>query len=104
MINHLYSDEVERAAGNYMRYVAMTRGYRGCFGVGDSLLEAVEMMRRAGAKKKDDYKVYRFISHFPFAPADRDATDGEADAWVGADGSISWLRCERECWGEMKGD
>ena len=44
----------------------------------------------------------RFTSKLPFAPFDRKAEEGEADAWVGQDGSLNWTRCERELVGRYE--
>lgn len=71
-------------------------GYGGHWGVGASRNAAVEKMRAAGAKKRDRYKLWRFYSELPFAPTDRDAHEDEADAFVGGDGTVNWIRCERE--------
>lgn len=72
----------------------------GWFGNGDTL-ESAERAARAAARRPTAARwkarrVYRFTAALPFAPYDRDATENEADAWVGRDGSINWVRCDRE--------
>ncbi|MBW3597554.1 MAG: hypothetical protein KY475_09800 [Planctomycetes bacterium] len=68
--------------------------YGGAWGSGATQDEATDNdFRAAGA---GNAKVYRFTSDLPFAPADRDATDDEADAWVDEYGGTSWVRCDRE--------
>jgi len=68
----------------------------GNWGVGATREEAVANARKAGAKKRDKFRVWRFTSELPFAPIDRGAFNDEADCWVGQDGSTNWIRCERE--------
>lgn len=80
-------------------YIAMaTRPseYGGWWGVGEVAEEAIRQCRNSGAKRKSDrFKLWRFDSRLPFAPRDRDALDTEADAWVGQDGGVRWIRCDR---------
>lgn len=76
------------------------KGLYGHYGKGTTLAEAQAAYKKAGGKKRDKQIVHRFESELPFAPFDRDATDEEADAWVGRDGSINWLRCQRTAVGE----
>lgn len=78
------------------RYIALSGGIYGHWGVGSSVIEAVANAKRAGAKKRDGCRVFRFWSELPFAPATRPAHEDEADCWVGRDGSCNWIRCERE--------
>ena len=78
-------------------YLAITVGdIYGYWGAGGTVDEAVKKMRKAGAKKRDAYRVYRFTSELPFAPSERKATAEEADCWIGRDGSCNWIRCDRE--------
>lgn len=78
------------------RYIARTvGGLYGYWGAGRIEDEAIEKMRKSGAKRRDPYRVYKFTSDLPFAPVDREATEQEADCWVGEDGSCNWIRCER---------
>lgn len=79
------------------RFIAVTKGgLYGYWAGGATLEEAVKGLRKAGAKKRAPYRVYKFTSELPFAPAKREATEGEADCWIGQDGSCNWIRCERE--------
>ncbi len=80
-------------------YIALTGGLYGYWGVGCTPTEALENVPMGMGSKKSKKTVFtieRFFSQKPFAPTDRAAEDNEADAWVGKDGSINWLRCERE--------
>ncbi len=78
--------------------------FGGHWGQGETLDEAVENCRKAGGRKRDDYrKVWRFTSELPFAPVDRDALSSESDAYVGQDGQMYWKRCERVDWTERAG-
>ena len=71
--------------------------YGGRWGAGDSLEAAVANYRKAGGSTaRGAWKSFSFVSGLPFAPTDREATDDEADCWVGGDGSIYWIRCERK--------
>ncbi len=78
------------------RFVAMSGGFFGNWGCGDTMDKAMETLRKAGGQLHDDMRIYRFTAKLPFAPADRDAADNEADCWVGSDGAINWIRCDRE--------
>ena len=40
--------------------------------------------------------VTKYTSELPFAPPDREATEGEADAYIDQQGATCWVRCERE--------
>lgn len=71
--------------------------YGGRWGSGETAKAATLNYRKAGGSTaKDVSKMFRFTSELPFAPTDREATDAEADCWVGGDGAINWVRCERE--------
>lgn len=77
--------------------IVTSGGLYGHYGKGDTLDKAKAAWRKAGGTKKEGgYKEIRFLSRLPFAPSDRDAKATEADAWVGRDGSINWVRCDRE--------
>ena len=52
--------------------------------------KTARMLRRQGG-----LRIKVFTSDLPFAPCERDATEDEADAWMGQDGSLSWVRCDR---------
>ena len=93
----------DRRNSMHVRYIAMTTGFFGHWGVGGTQAKAVEKMRKSGAKTRDHYRVYRFASELPFAPADREATDLEADCWIGQDGSCNWIRCKRSVVTEYRG-
>lgn len=75
------------------RFILIGLGY---WGAGDTVEKAKSQLRKAGGRLKDGFNIYRFSSDKPFAPSTRDATDTEADCWIGRDGSINWIRCERE--------
>lgn len=81
----------------HTRYIVSTRGFYGFFGVGETEELARKNLRKA-AKKNVGVKntiVHTFKSELPFAPSTREATENEADAWLGQDGSLNWIRCER---------
>lgn len=77
-------------------YIVMSGGLYGTYGTAETLEQARQNWRKAGGRNKDGgYREYQFTSPLPFAPHDRDAYDHEADAWVGQDGSLNWIRCTR---------
>lgn len=73
----------------------------GYWGAGDTLEQATENLMVSGVrakkhgKAKREFRAYRFTSNMPFAPADREATETEADCWMAQNGSMSWIRCDR---------
>jgi hypothetical protein len=78
-------------------YLVTSGGIYGHFGRGETLAKAIAGWKKAGGKKKEGgYREQRFYSDLPFAPADRDATPTEADAFIGQDGSTNYIRCKRE--------
>lgn len=81
----------------YELHVVTSGGIYGHYGKGETLDDARKAWRKAGGRKAHgNVRELRFTSCLPFAPFDRDATDKEADAWVGRDGSVNWVRCKRE--------
>ena len=85
------------------RFIVAVNDYAqyGFWGLGDTLAEAEEQCRKAAKRRirKDvwnDRRAWRFTSELPFAPAGRDATEDEADAYIAGDGAVNWIRCERE--------
>jgi len=81
----------------HVRFIARSfNGFGGHWGLGDTIAQAIQKMKKAGAKKKDDFTVWQFTSELPFAPTDRDAEETEADVWIDRNGSINWIRCKRE--------
>jgi hypothetical protein len=79
------------------RYIITSGGLYGHYGSGATLTEATAKWKKAGGKTKEgNYRVQRFTSKLPFAPTNREATEHEADCWIGRDGSTNWVRCERE--------
>ena len=76
------------------RFIAAISNLYGHWGVGTTLGEALTNARKAGARKRDKFRTWQFTSELPFAPPDREATEEEADCWVGQDGSINWVRCD----------
>lgn len=80
----------------YERFIAVSGdGLYGHFGYGNSKTAAKRQLRQAGGRIKK-CRVYRFSAMIPFAPVACSAIDTEADCWMSQDGSIKWLRCERE--------
>ena len=89
------------APRKYKRFIFINSGIYGHFGYGSTLDEAKANYKKAGGKLTDNKKklkvgYWEFVSDLPFAPAGRDATEQEADSWIGQDGSINWIRCERK--------
>lgn len=81
----------------FERFLVMSGGLYGHYGFGDTLQQARQRWRKYGGKKKEgNYREFRFYSRLQFAPPDRDAEHTEADCWVGRDGSITFVRCEKE--------
>lgn len=77
-------------------FIVISGSYCGYYGTGTSLSDARKAWHKAGGRSTDKgYRVEEFTSSLPFAPRDRQATEKEADAWVGRDGSLNWIRCER---------
>lgn len=84
-------------------YIVTGGGMYGHYGKGRTLAEAHAAYRKAGGKHRGVMLTeQRFTSELPFAPFDRDARPDEADAWVGRDGSINWVRCDRELIGRYE--
>lgn len=81
----------------HTKYIVLTKELYGHWGIGFSLNEALLRCAASGASiaEVDMATKYVFRSPLPFAPADREATEEEADCWVGADGWVYWLRCNR---------
>lgn len=78
------------------RYIATSGGLYGNWGNGDTVEDAKKNLRKAGGKIKG-CKLWKFTSQLPFAPTDKQiAEQAEADCWIGRDGSMSWVRCQRE--------
>lgn len=78
-----------------VRFIVMSTGQYGTWGAGETLAAAEANRIKAKGKRRDSVRVMKFESALPFAPSGRDATDNEADAFVGKDGTINWIRCER---------
>jgi hypothetical protein len=74
-------------------FIVVSAGY---FGKGATLEAARRAWKGVGGRKTRQGKVteFRFTSELPFAPMDRKANDGEADAWINSDGSLWTTRCE----------
>lgn len=70
----------------------------GHWGIGNNVAEALTNMRKMGGSTEGHViQGWRFSSHLPFAPRDREAhKKDEADVWVSAYGVLHWERCERE--------
>lgn len=80
-----------------LRFIAVIGSGSGYWGAGETKDQAIAKMRKAGCRLADVKKasIYQFSSELPFAPANREAEDDEADCWVGQDGSMNWIRCDR---------
>jgi hypothetical protein len=80
----------------YEQFIFMSGGVFGRWGVGSTLQQAIDNWKSAGGKNSDSgLRYYRFSSEFPFAPAGRDALQGEADAFVDqTSGDLVWSQCE----------
>ncbi len=77
-------------------FIVMSGGLYGHYGKGSTRNDAIKAWKKAGGRKSEKgYREVKFVSELPFAPFDRAAKDSEADAWVGRDGSINWIRCEK---------
>jgi len=79
------------------KYIVLTRELYGHWGQGSTLAEAEANCLKTGATAKHltHAKRYVFESIMPFAPNSREATESEADCWVGQDGGVYWVRCDR---------
>jgi hypothetical protein len=84
----------------HTRFIIMSYGH---FGVGATLDEAIvnhKKARRGQGRLPKDAKVlaFKYESPLPFCPVTetRDATEDEADAWVGRDGSTNYVRCSAQ--------
>lgn len=78
------------------RVIILSRSqYGGNWGAGPTVEAALAKLKEHGGKRREIKRGWRFISELPFAPPDRDATEGEADCWVDRDGTVNWLRCGR---------
>ena len=88
------ADQQVEVVRTYERFIAVGMGY---WGAGATVEEAKNNLRRAGGKLKEGFMLWKFTSKLPFAPSTKKVADEtEADCWVGQDGSMSWVRCERE--------
>lgn len=68
--------------------------HRGEWYSGSTASEAVAKLQRLG--RFSAVRLHIFKSPLPFAPNDRPAEPGEADAYVTADGTLCWTpECER---------
>lgn len=80
---------------NYF-YIVVSGGIYGHYGKGTTLEAARSAWRKAGGRKNGGgYRELTFQSELPFAPMDRSATESEADAWVGQDGGVVTVRCQK---------
>lgn len=84
--------------GPYYKFIAISSdGVYGKFGYGYTAEEAAKNLKKAGGRAKGA-KIVRFKSDLPFVEiglAD-EAKLNQSDAWIGQDGSINWIRCDRE--------
>ncbi len=88
---------------SYVKFIAVTGdGVFGFYGNGVSEETAIATLRKAAKKKiaMSKIKIVKFTSELPFAPSDREATAEESDAYISKDGSVNWVRCEREWLGD----
>ncbi len=82
----------------YTRYILRTAGPYGFWATGTSRQEILSVIKKHRMKIASDDTVIvdMFTSDFAFAPYDRTAENGEADAYITADGYTSWKDCNRE--------
>lgn len=81
------------------RYVVVGRSKTaggGSYGFGPTLKEASRKFSESGGDSDVKAVVYKFRSELPFAPANCEAREDEADAYVNQIGQVHWLRCEME--------
>jgi hypothetical protein len=75
----------------YKYYIVISNGY---WGGGENPTAAKAHWKDVGGK--GNWSMYQFTSNLPFAPADRDATKDEAEAWVNRYGSLVMKRCSEK--------
>lgn len=76
--------------------LVISEGGYGYWGTGATVAEALVALRKSSGKRGNiKFLTLMFTSELPFAPSDRTAYDGEADAWIGRDGSLNYVRCEK---------
>ncbi len=78
------------------RFIAVSSasGFSGHWGSGNTEMGALENLRQQKPSPAP-IVMWRFFGDLPFAPADREAEDNEADCWAGSHSLFS-LRCQRE--------
>lgn len=68
----------------------------GAWGAGKTIEESRRNFRKAGGSGKTGAsKTFSFESGLPFAPANREATETEADCYIDGAGAVCWIRCTR---------
>ena len=75
----------------HQKYIVVSPNCR--WGKGNSLKAALRILRATGGEF-DEYHMYRLDSKVRFPDYDKPATYKEADCWVNADGSVSYVRCK----------
>jgi len=66
------------------------------WGAGETLTKAKANLKFSGGLLRDPSITYLFVSpELPFVEGAADAEEGQADAYVGRDGVIYWVRCEK---------
>lgn len=77
------------------RYFVIFGGPYGGHGAGDTPAEALAnapLPRYGPHTARRRYRLVRAFGRRPFAPPDRNAEPGEADAWVNQDGTVSYTQ------------
>ena len=64
------------------------------WGRGPTIAKAKKEHAQAGGKNDGELIIFRFISEFPFAPMNREATKTEADVWIDENGTVHIVHCE----------
>ncbi len=82
----------------YTRYILRTVGAYGYWVSGNSKQELLDVLKKKKISLTDRQTVIvdKFTSDFVFAPYDRPAENGEADAFMTTDGYTTWQDCNRE--------
>lgn len=85
------------APATHCRYIALTvyrNGLGGDWAAGSSAREACDRLPRR-LRSYATVRIYRFDAQLPFAPPNRCAISGEAEAYLDRYGVMLWDCCER---------
>ncbi len=82
----------------HTRYILRTVGAYGYWVSGSTKQELLEVLKKKKISlvARQTVIVDKFTSDFVFAPYDRPAENGEADAFMTGDGYTTWHDCNRE--------